>query len=189
MKLHKGWQFHKGLDHSLLNKFKCVWSGHYHIKLKKDNFMYLGTPYQLDKSDLYQEKGFHVFDTETKKMEFIKNPNAIYHIVEYSEDVDIDSFDYKKYEKSFITTVLDKTIEDYNKFDLFLKRIDDVSYDCVVDERFYNNIIEVDTEETMEEIESTLDTIKRKVNEIDVVDNKKLYDFLEKAYNISVNLK
>ena len=53
------------LDTTLLNNYKKVLSGHYHIKSEKDNIMYVGTPHQLTWIDVNVEKYIHILDTET----------------------------------------------------------------------------------------------------------------------------
>jgi DNA repair exonuclease SbcCD nuclease subunit len=186
--LHQGWEFHKGLQHSLLDKFQEVWSGHYHLKLKKDNFLYLGTPYDIDWSDINHNKGFYIFNTDNKKLTFIKNNNKIYHIVEYTDAIDIDTFDYSVYKESYIRVILNDSISGYTKFDLFVKRLEEFCYDLKVDEKFYESIKVASSDTVLEddigdkEDESTLDTIRKRCNEIDIVDKKKLFKFMEKAF-------
>jgi len=192
MALHKNWQFHKGLEHSLLDKFKQVWSGHYHLKLKKDNFRYLGTPYQLDWSDVNHDKGFHVFDTDTEKLSFIKNPLHIYHIIEYTDSIDVDSFEYVNYKNSYIRVILNDSIEGYNKFDLFIKRLEEVVYELKVNENFFNCIKVADdntnTSNKVAHSETTIETIKKRCDEIEIVDKDKLFKFMNSAYMKSKEL-
>lgn len=195
MKLHKNWQFSDGLDHSILNKFKEVWSGHYHLKLHKDNFIYLGTPYQMDWGDINHEKGFYVFDNDTQTLEFIENKMKIYHIIEYVDSIDVDTFDYSIYSNSYIRVILNESIVGYTKFDLFLSKLGEVCYDIKVDEKFYNNILKTDLKEKElnDDVSSitqerTIDTIKKFTEDNEIVDNNKLFIFMEKAYNYSKEL-
>ena len=75
----KGFQMTKGhYDEDGLNpnnfsksNVKQVYSGHYHLKDKKGNIYYVGTPYQLTWNDYNAENGFLVFNAE--KDEFIQN--------------------------------------------------------------------------------------------------------------------
>lgn len=187
IKLHNSWEFSEGLEHNILDKFDEVWSGHYHYKLKRDNFKYLGTPYQLDWGDLNHEKGFHIFNTDNNSLQFIKNSLKIVNIVEYTDDVNIDTFDYSVYKESYVRVILNDSISGYTKFDLFINRLEEFCYDLKVDEKFYESIKEVSADTVVEddvdvEDESTLDTIRKRCNEIDVVDKKKLFKFMEKAF-------
>lgn len=58
-KLNKWVKLHSGLDIKLLTKFKRVWSGHIHIHQENGNVLYTGTPYELDRGDRGNAKGFH----------------------------------------------------------------------------------------------------------------------------------
>lgn len=69
--LNPGYASTFGLDPKMFNRFDLVLSGHYHTKSKIGNVHYLGTQYQMDWHDYNQTKGFHVFDTTTKTVEFI----------------------------------------------------------------------------------------------------------------------
>ena len=62
----------EGFDRSYFSDYNLVLSGHYHVKSKKGNIRYLGTPYQLSWSDFDVDKGFWVLDEE-KNMKFVRN--------------------------------------------------------------------------------------------------------------------
>lgn len=188
LSLHENWQFHKGLDHNLLDKFDQIWSGHYHLKMKKDNFTYLGTPYQLDWSDVNHKKGFYVFDTENKKTTFIENKHKIYHYIEYNDDVDINSFDYMKYKDSYIRIVLNNSIKEFDKFDLFIKKFDEICYDLKVNEKFFQTLTVSNETQPELSVESTINIIKRRCDEIDIVDKEKLFKFMNNAFLKSKDL-
>lgn len=61
-KLNKWVTLNSGLDIKLLNKFKRVWSGHIHIHQENGNVLYNGTPYELDRGDRGNVKGFYTID-------------------------------------------------------------------------------------------------------------------------------
>ena len=64
-----------GVELGDLGKFKRVYSGHIHIRQEKGNTLYVGTPYQMDRGDRGNQKGFYVLDMTAKKVveEFIPN--------------------------------------------------------------------------------------------------------------------
>lgn len=74
-----------GFTTEMFNRFDRVLSGHFHIKQSQGNIHYLGTQYQLNFSDVYSKKGFHVYDTQTDELEFIENTNNIFHIFNYDD--------------------------------------------------------------------------------------------------------
>lgn len=62
----------EGFDRSYFADYNLVLSGHYHVKSKKDNIRYIGTPYQLSWSDFDVDKGFWLLN-EKREMKFIQN--------------------------------------------------------------------------------------------------------------------
>jgi DNA repair exonuclease SbcCD nuclease subunit len=50
-------------------KFELVMSGHFHTKSQKGNITYLGNTYQMYWNDYADQRGFHIFDTDTLKLE------------------------------------------------------------------------------------------------------------------------
>ena len=71
--MYKGFtNFDHGLDRKVFGKFDRAFSGHFHHKSTQDNITYLGSPhYQMTWSDYGDKRGFHIFDTETREIEFI----------------------------------------------------------------------------------------------------------------------
>lgn len=62
----------KGLDHSLFANNKLTLSGHFHLYNKLDNFIMLGTPYQITWNDFNSKKVFAVLD-DNYNIEYIQN--------------------------------------------------------------------------------------------------------------------
>ena len=69
----KGHPSLKGMTSDLFKKFAFVGSGHFHIKSSNGNIHFFGTPGQFTWDDYKEPKGFHIFDLETKKLDFISN--------------------------------------------------------------------------------------------------------------------
>ena len=81
---HPGHVMDKGIDMNIFSKFNKVFSGHYHTKSNKNNCYYLGNPYQLYWNDYGQKRGVHVFDTETLRTTFYRNPFDTFHKLYYN---------------------------------------------------------------------------------------------------------
>jgi len=64
----KGFNFNKvqklehGLEQEDIQSYKRIYSGHIHIRQEKGNVLYVGTPYQMDRGDRGNDKGFYVLD-------------------------------------------------------------------------------------------------------------------------------
>lgn len=54
-------------------KYKRVFSGHIHIRQVKKNFEFIGSPYQMDRNDYNDKKGFTILDLEKGETKFIEN--------------------------------------------------------------------------------------------------------------------
>lgn len=74
-----------GLNASIVDDFDLVLSGHYHHKSSRGHVHYLGSPYEMTWADYNDPRGFHILDTETRKLEFIQNPYTMFHKVYYDD--------------------------------------------------------------------------------------------------------
>ena len=75
----------QGTDVKHFSHFDYVFSGHFHKQSTSGNVSYLGNTYQIYWNDEGEERGFHIFDLETQNLEFIKNPNKMFHKIYYDE--------------------------------------------------------------------------------------------------------
>ena len=59
------------------NKFKKIFSGHFHTRSKKDingtDIIYVGSPYQLTRADFNEERGSLTLDLDTLEYTYINN--------------------------------------------------------------------------------------------------------------------
>jgi DNA repair exonuclease SbcCD nuclease subunit len=84
----KGFSFNKfqklehGLDQEDTHAFTRIYSGHIHIRQEKGNVLYVGTPYEMDRGDRGNQKGFYVLDVSTNTIseKFIPNDFSPRHI-------------------------------------------------------------------------------------------------------------
>lgn len=86
-----------GIDKKLLNRYDVVLSGHFHHKSSDGNITYVGTPYEMTWADYSDPKGFHIFDTETREMVFVKNPYTMFNKILY-DDSTTDFEHWKKFD-------------------------------------------------------------------------------------------
>ena len=119
---------HDGLQASLFDKFDCTFSGHFHRKSSIGNIHYLGTPYQWTWNDYGEIKGFHIFDTEIRKLEFIPNKNQMFHKIVYNDKIntyDIQS-DLEMYRDTYVKIIIENKDNPY-AFDMFKSGFDDIA--------------------------------------------------------------
>jgi len=83
--MHPGMVCTHGSDPKTYKKFEQVYSGHFHTKSKIGNVMYIGNAYQLTWADYGQERGFHIWDTETLDLEFCPNSQEMFVKLDYDD--------------------------------------------------------------------------------------------------------
>jgi len=74
-KMHLNSVAHKNMnkiDVDEFTEYKTVASGHIHIRQVNNNFLFVGSAYQLDRNDIGNNKGVHIFNTDGS-FEFIEN--------------------------------------------------------------------------------------------------------------------
>ena len=62
-----------GNDVGIFKKFKRVYSGHIHYRQEKGNFILVGNPYQMTRSDRGNQKGIYLLDLTTGDHKFYEN--------------------------------------------------------------------------------------------------------------------
>jgi len=77
-----------GMAASDFSKFSQVWTGHFHHKSSKQNIHYLGSPMEFTFNDCGDMRGFHIYDCETKQLEFIQNPYTLYEKLYYNDETE-----------------------------------------------------------------------------------------------------
>lgn len=116
---------HADMDPGEFVKFESVFSGHFHHKSSNDNIHYLGSPYEMTWADFGDPKGFHVFDTDTRDIEFVENPLKIYHKYYYNDEnktIDGLAVDLQKYKGTYVKVVVEKKTNTYI-FDQFIEAV------------------------------------------------------------------
>lgn len=125
--IQMGLTCHDGLSPDTFGQFDMVISGHFHHRSQKGNIHYLGVPYQMTWHDFNDPKGFHVFDTNTRKLEFIVNPFSMFEKIYYDDT----KTNYATMDKSKLEIYRDKWIKL-----IVVKKTNPVVYDIFVDRLF-----------------------------------------------------
>lgn len=161
-----------------------MFSGHFHIRATNGVIQYIGNPVQTNWGEFNYPKGFAIFDTATKEIEFVDNPNRIYEIVRYDDSLDIGQFDSSTYSKKIVRLTVSKC-QNKKKLDVLLEAINSVAhhvelvedYDVVVDDSG-NEVIPTDT---LHLINQFLDSCK-----IDHLDRPLLDSVISEVYRESL---
>lgn len=193
--MHKGILCDEGMSPDLFDKFEFVMTGHYHHRSNRGNIYYVGTPYELTWHDDSDPKGFHIFDLESRELEFVQNPykmfNKLYYDDLLSADTlteDIENCKLEQYSNSYIKVVV-KNKENPYLFDLFLDSLYKINpIDLVIIEDLPDvlneEINDIDeTEDTLTILSKYIDNIKTKE-----LDSNKLKSVLNNLYNEAIDL-
>ena len=157
---------HDGFDPALFKDLKLVCSGHFHHRHGRGNVQYLGNPYQLFWNDFEDDRGFHIFDTKTLDLEFIKNPNTIFEKYYYDDEKeDPLSMDITKFNSKLIKIIVVNK-KDFYKFDKFVEAIykeNPIELKIIEDfSEFESEAIDenIDLEDTMTLLSNYVDSIE-----------------------------
>lgn len=190
--MDKGHICEGGIDRKLFTKFDQVYSGHFHQRSTIGNISYIGSPYEMTWADYDQDRGFNVFDTETREMTFYKNNTHMFHKVWYDDrDMtieDVANLDTSQLTNTHIKVIISNKDHPYI-FDLFLDRLTtsgaaDIK---VVDDHMNMDII--DEEELIDEAQDTMTILRGYIEQLEIkADKKKVENFVSQLYQEAVNL-
>ena len=77
-------------------------------KSSKDNIHYLGAPYEITWNDYDDPRGFHVFDTETREIEFLRNKFRLFEKIYYDdENTDYSTIDTGYYKNTIVKLIVE----------------------------------------------------------------------------------
>jgi DNA repair exonuclease SbcCD nuclease subunit len=189
--MYRGMPSHDGFDVSKFDKFDTVFSGHFHRKSESGNIRYVGTPYEITWSDHGDPRGFHIWDTETRELEFIENTNKMFYKVWYDDTEQtldkllIRDFDYVK--SSYVKVIVQNKTNPY-WFDLFVNKIYEAAPSDVTIVDDHRNMNDIDTTDLANEAEDTLTILSKYVGNLETnVDKKDLDKLMHSLYNESLS--
>ena len=175
---NKDYQCQHGTDASIFRQFDRVFSGHFHKKNSSGNITYLGNPYQMYWNDEGDTRGFHIFDMETHDLEFIENPNTMFHKIYYNEDKK-KLFNPHKFKQSYV-----KLIVEGKATPVKLNRMVDSLYDANIhDLKIIENTVTSIDDDVEVEAEDTLTTLTNYVNALeDDVNKENIINIFKSLY-------
>lgn len=186
--MYKGLESHEGFDTKTFQRFDTVFSGHYHHASSSGNIRYFGSPYEIIHSDYNDPRGFYIFDTETRQLEFIQNPYTLFDRFVYDDSkLDPSTVDVSRFKNKFVKIVVQKKT-DYYKFDTFLDRV----FNCGAhDIKILEDLAEMSSEELDEsiDIEDTQTILTHYIENSEVtVNREELSKYMNQLYIEAVNV-
>lgn len=172
--MYRGHVSDHGQAHDIFNKFDVVCSGHFHHKSDSGNIHYLGAFAEFTWTDYEDPRGFHVFDTETRELEFIKNPFNMFVKIWYDDmNKNIDEVLLHDYDvKGKIVKIIVKNKTNPYWFDLFIDRIENnAPMDMQVVED--NLQLDLDNDDVVNEAEDTISIFKNYIGQLNIEGTRK----------------
>ncbi|PCJ96683.1 MAG: hypothetical protein COA52_00310 [Hyphomicrobiales bacterium] len=173
-KLNKAQTAKYGMKSKIFSKFEKVFSGHYHTKSSKDNITYLGAPTQHTWIDVDDQKGFHVFDSNTLELTFIKNPHTMFENVYYeNEDIDFSKF------KNKMIKLHSSGIESRTHYDKTVSSLEEMGYNIKASET-KSSVSDIELSNV--EVEDTSDIIKEYIVAMDDIRHEEVHKIIDEIY-------
>jgi len=174
-----------GFDSKIFDKFKLVFSGHYHTRSDNGTVFYLGNPYEMFWNDVNDKRGFNIFDTETLERVIIDNPYRLFYNI-YYEDTNYQTFDTREYENKIVRIIVRKKT-DIKQFEKFVDKL----YSANVAELKVVENFAIQESEAFEAFESedTLSILNRYIEEAEVnLDKSIVQKMLQEIYQEACEL-
>lgn len=184
--MDKGLVCHDGMDRSVLSKYEMVLSGHFHHRSSDGQITYVGTPGEMTWSDYGDKRGFHIFDTETRDLDFIENPYKIFHKIIYDDRQEtlesVQEKDYNIY-KNTIVKVIVANKSNPVLYDMFLDNLYKATpMDLSIVEDF-TDYTEVSDEDIVDQSDDTITILDKCIDGMELDINKdKLKNIMREFY-------
>lgn len=183
--MYKNAPVHIGMDRKKFDALDIICSGHFHHRSTKGNITYLGCPYEMTWSDYNDTKGFHIYDTHTRELEFIPNPITMFQKIKY-DDLNVKKEDILNQEFNHLQDSIVKVIVQ-NKtnpffFDMTIDKLEKAGVlDLQVVEDHLNLDLE-DDEDIIDEAEDTLTILTKYIDQLEDVNKLGLERLIRDLY-------
>jgi len=177
--MYKGAINNHGFDSTVFSNFDIVCSGHFHHKSTVGNINYLGAPYQITWSDYDDPRGWHIFDTDTRTLEFIPNPMTMFAKIHYDDSNTtmelVVNQDFDQYKDKYVKVIIREKTNPY-WFDIFIDKLEKAGpHNVQVVEDHLHLDLESD-DEIVNEAEDTMTILSKYIDALDISTDKQLVE-------------
>ena len=182
-----------GMSKNILKRYDVVLSGHFHHKSTNDNIHYVGTPNEMTWADYNDPRGFHIFDTATRELEFIENPYRMFHKLFYDDGkTDFEywkKFNYEQFKDTYLKVIV---VSKQNPY-LFDNMLDNLYKAGVTDISIVEDYsdINVDIDDDMvNQAEDTITVLSNYIDNLPLdVNGEKLKSLMRELYVEASNME
>jgi len=178
-----------GFETKLFGRCKKVFSGHFHIRntqmIQGCEIVYIGSPYQLTRNDMDEERGFTILNLEDLSYKYINNEKSLKYIkLSYP-----DNFSQKTIEGNVIDVhVKYDDVYDENQIDKYIKKIE--QFNPILPPNIFVNSdsqITGDIDLTNCNIGSMKDLMREYLKSLEIDNKEEIYELLIDLYNQTKN--
>lgn len=190
--MERGVICHEGLDRTALSKYDMVLTGHFHHRSSDGHIYYVGTPGEITWSDYDDMRGFHIFDLNTRELEFFRNPHRIFRKINYSDALDNfqdiwRTFDYSVYKDCYVKVIV---VEKTNPFlfDFVIESLykADVTDITIVED--FSEDSEKNDQDIIDQAEDTMTILSKYIDNLKLpVENERLKTLMRELYVEALN--
>jgi hypothetical protein len=121
-------------------------------------------------NDYKDTRGFHIYDTESDKLKFIKNPFEIFDKIIYDDSsVDYNKQDVRSYQDKYIKIIVDHK-QDYQMFETLVDRLYNVG---AHDVKIVETLVDVDGVDDVDlETKDTMTLLNEYIDEVEIAVDK-----------------
>jgi DNA repair exonuclease SbcCD nuclease subunit len=177
--MYKGAVNDHGFDRTVFDRFDIVCSGHFHHKSTAGNITYLGAPYEITWSDYNDPRGFHIFDTDTRTLEFIRNPISLFYKIHYDDTnkimEQVVNVDFDQYHDKFVKVIVSEKNNPY-WFDMFMDKLEKAG-PCsvqVVEDHLHLDLESDD--DIINEAEDTITILSKYISSLELTTDRSLVE-------------
>ena len=138
-------------------------------------------------NDYKDTRGFHIYDTESDRLEYIKNPFEIFDKIFYDDTrVDYNKQDVSDYKNKFIKLIVEEK-RDYQMFETLVDRLYNVG---AHDVKIVETLVDADAIDDVDlETKDTMTLLNEYIDEVEIaVDKTDLKSLMRTLYIESCNV-
>lgn len=190
--MQKGMLCEHGINKDTFTHYEAVYSGHFHHPSKIGNITYLGAQYEMTWSDHGGRRGFHIFDTETRELTFIENPNRMFFKLSYDDTEmtvdDINDLDVSMLKGTFVKVIVHNRTNPF-LFDMFMSKLADAGAADVKSVEDSLNLEAAGINDILDETKNTQEILHDYVDSIDTtIDKTRIKNAVNLLYNEALNV-
>ncbi len=189
-KMESGIECSTGLEQNIFSRFDMVLSGHFHHKMKRKNIDYVGAMYENNWSDWDDPRGVSIFDTDTEKLTFFRNPYRMFHKIFYNDGKnDPDTIDVSDCTDKYVKIVIEEKSNVY-KFDTFLDRLNNSKPNQVTIEDIQPEFDEEESKAILDQAQDTPTILASYIDDLKLeIDSNKMKILISDLYQEAISLE